>query len=81
MPTIHFFFVGTHFKTSWDSKGMANSFGSGFPIGAGSVLLAGDSKGDTLPWQVESNGGQSPPWQEESSETGGFVAHDLARKV
>ena len=29
MPINHFPFVGTHFKTSWESKGMANSFGPG----------------------------------------------------
>ena len=45
MPTKHFPFMGTHFKTSWDSKGIAFPFGSGFPIGAGSTLLAGDSRG------------------------------------
>ena len=92
MPTNHFSFVGTHFKTSWDSKGMANSFGSGFPIGAGNALLAGESKGDSVPLAVVSKGGGAalaggiqwragPPWQEESNETGGFVAHDFVRKV
>ena len=57
-----------------------------------SALLAEDSKGDTLPWQwfpraaalpwrEASNGGQRLPRQEESNETGGFVAHDFVRKV
>ena len=71
---------------------MENSFGSGFPIGAGSALLAGESKGDRVPLAVVSkgggaalvgdiHGGQRPSWHEESKETGGFVAHDFARKV
>ena len=79
-------------KRIWDSKGMANSFGSYVSNRGESALLAGESKGDTLPWQwfpkaaalpwrVESNGGKCPPWQEESNETGGFVAHDFAGKV
>ena len=32
-------------------------------------------------WQEESKGGQRPSWQEESNETGGFVAHDFVCKV
>lgn len=81
MPTNHFPFVGTHFKTSWDSKEMANSFGSGFPMGARAPCWLGNPKGTAFPWQEASNGGQCPPWQEESNETGGFVAHDFVRKV
>ena len=95
---------------------MANSFGSGFPIGArapcwlripkgtavspaGSV---GASKclrhfevatGDPHPLAVVPKGGSAAfgrrnpkegsalKWQEESNETGGFVAHDFAHKV
>ena len=38
-------------------------------------------KAAELPWREASNGGQRPPWQEESNETGGFVAHDFVRKV
>ena len=45
-----------------------------------SALLAEDSKGDTLPWQGFPKAA-ALPWQEESNETGGFVAHDFARKV
>ena len=56
------------------------------------ALLAEDSKGDRVPLAVASKGGSAalageiqrraePSWQEESNETGGFVAHDLARKV
>ena len=78
---ILFLFVGTHFKTSWDSKGMANSFGSGFPIGARAPCWQWFPKAAELPWREASNGGQHPPWPEESNETGGFVAHDFARKV
>lgn len=73
--------MGTHFKTSWDSNGMANSFGSGFPMGARAPCWLGNPKGTAFPWQETSNGGQCPPWQEESNETGGFVAHDFVRKV
>ena len=69
MPTNHFPFVGTHFKTGWESKGTAVLLALGHPIGAGSALLAYGYKGDTL------------PWQEASNETGGFVAHDFVRKV
>ena len=54
--------------------------------------MAGESKGDSVPLAVVSKGGGAalaggiqwragPPWQEESNETGGFVAHDFARKV
>ena len=50
MPTNHFSFVGTHFKTSWDSKGMAIPLALGHPIGARSTLLAGESKGDSVPF-------------------------------
>ena len=45
MPINHFPFVGTHFKTGWDSKGMAVPLALGNPIGAGSALLAVVSKG------------------------------------
>ena len=85
-------FVGTHFKTGWDSKGTAVPLALGHPIGAGSALLAGESKGDSVPLAVVSKGGRAalaggiqrraePSWQEESNETRGFVAHDFARKV
>ena len=43
--------------------------GVGFPIGARSPCWPGIPKGTAF------------PWPEESKETGGFVAHDLARKV
>ena len=92
MPINHFPFVGTHFKTSWESKGTAVPLARGHPIGAGSALLAGESKGDGVPLAVVSKGGSAalaggiqrraePSWQEESNETRGFVAHDFARKV
>ena len=38
-------------------------------------------KAAALPWREESKGGQHSPWQEESNETRGFVAHDFSRKV
>lgn len=84
--------MGTHFKTGWDSKGMAVPLARDHPIGAWSALLAGESKGDSVPFAVVSKGGSAalaggiqwraePSWREESNETGGFVAHDFARKV
>ena len=57
MPTNHFSFVGTHFKTHLGFQRDGNSFGSGFPIGARSALLAEDSKGDSVPLAVVSKGG------------------------
>ena len=71
---------------------MANSFGSGSSNRGESALLAGESKGDSVPLAVVSKGGGAalaggiqrraePFWQEESKETGGFVAHDFAGKV
>lgn len=44
-----FLFVGTHFKTGWDSKGTAVPLALDHPIGARSALLDGDSKGDSVP--------------------------------
>ena len=44
-----FLFVGTHFKTGWDSKGTAVPLALGHPIGARSAPLDGDSKGDSVP--------------------------------
>ena len=76
-----FLFVGTHFKTGWDSKGMAIPLALGYPIGARAPCWQGNPKGTAFPWQEASNGGQRPPWQEESNETGGFVAHDFVCKV
>ena len=54
--------------------------------------MDGESKGDSVPMAVVSKGGGAalaggiqrraePFWQEESNETGGFVAHDFAGKV
>ena len=48
-------------KRIWDSKGMANSFGSGFPIGARAPCWQGNPKGTAYPWQEASNGGQRLP--------------------
>ena len=59
MPINHFPFVGTHFKTSWESKGTAVPLARGHPIGAGSALLAGESKGDGVPLAVVSKGGSA----------------------
>ena len=81
MPTNHFPIVGIPFKTSWDSKGMAFPFGSGSSNRGESTLLAGESKGDSVPLAGGIQWRAGPPWQEESNETGGFVAHDFAGKV
>ena len=92
MPTIHFFFVGTHSKTHLGFQRDGKFLWLWVSNRGESALLAEDSKGDTLPWQwfpkaavlpwrEASNGGQRPTWQEESNETGGFVAHDFAGKV
>ena len=92
MPTNHFPFVGTHFKTGWESKGMANSFGPGAsnrggerPVGWGfqrdSVSLAVVSKGGSAALAGGIQRRAEPSWREESNETGGFVAHDFAGKV
>ena len=54
-----FLFVGTHFKTSWDSKGMAIPLARGHPIGARNALLAGESKGGSVPLAVVSKGGSA----------------------
>ncbi len=79
--TNHFPFVGTYFKTGWDSKGTAVPLALGHPIGAGGALLAEVSKGDGVPLAVVSKGGGAalasgiqrraePSWREESKETG-----------
>ena len=81
MPTIHFFFVGTHSKTHLGFQRDGKFLWLWVSNRCESALLAEDSKGDTLPWREASNGGQRPTWQEESKETGGFVAHDFAHKV
>lgn len=56
---LTFLFVGTHFKTSWDSKGMAFPFGSGSSNRGERALLAGESKGDSVPLAVVSKGGRA----------------------
>ena len=87
-----FSICGYSFQNGLGFQRDGDSFGSGFPIGAGAPCWMGNPKGTAspwqwfpkaaaLPWRVESNGGKCPPWQEESNETGGFVAHDLACKV
>ena len=75
------FICGYSFQNEQGFQRDGNSFGSGFPIGAGSALLAEDSKGDSVPLAGGIQWRAGPPWQEESNETGGFVAHDFARKV
>ena len=46
-------------KRIWDSKGTAVPLALGHPIGAGSTLLAGESKGDSVPVAVVSKGGSA----------------------
>ena len=50
-----FSICGYSFQNELGIQRDGSSFGSGFPIGVGSALLAEDSKGDTLPWREESN--------------------------
>lgn len=87
-----FSICGYSFQNELGFQRDGNSFGSGFPIGARASCWLGNPKGTAFPWQwfpkaaalpwrVEFNGGPGPSWQEESNETGGFVAHDFARKV
>ena len=59
MPTNHFPFVGTHFKTHLGFQRDGNAFGSGFPIGARSALLVYGYKGDRVPLAVVSKGGSA----------------------
>lgn len=72
--------MGTHFKTGWDSKGMAIPLAQGHPIGARAPYWQGNPKGTEYPWRWFPKAA-ALPWQEESNETGGFVAHDFVRKV
>ena len=65
-----FSLCGYSFQNELGFQRDGNSFGSGFPIGArASCWLGNPMEGSAL------------KWQEESNETGGFVAHDFARKV
>ena len=43
-----FLFVGTHFKTGWDSKGMAIPLALGYPIGARAPCWLMDPKGTAV---------------------------------
>ena len=77
-----FLFVGTHFKTHLGFQRDGSSFGSGSsnrgeerPVGWG-FQRGQRSLGGRHPME-----GSALKWQEESNETGGFVAHDLVCKV
>ena len=76
-----FFLCGYSVQNEPEFQRDSSSFGSGFPIGVGSALLAGESKGDRVPLAGGIQWRAGPPWQEASNETGGFVAHDFVRKV
>ena len=86
-----FSICGYSFQNGLGFQRDGNSFGSGFPIGARAPCWQGNPKGTAFPWQWFPKGTAFPwrwfskaaelPWQEESNETGGFVAHDFARKV
>lgn len=54
-----FFLCGYSFQNELGFQRDGNSFGAGFPIGAGSALLAGESKGDRVPLAVVSKGGDA----------------------
>ena len=76
-----FSICGYSFQNKLGFQRDGNSFDSGFPIGARSALLAGESKGDSVPLAVVSKGGSAalaggiqrraePSWREESKEIG-----------
>ena len=71
---------GYSFQNGLGFQRDGSSFGSGFPIGTRAPCWLGNPKGTEYPWQWFPKAA-ALPWQEESNETGGFVAHDLARKV
>ena len=52
-----FFICGYSFQNELGFQRDGSSFGLGHPIGAGSALLAGVSKGDSVPFAVVSKGG------------------------
>ena len=52
-----FSICGYSFQNELGFQRDGSSFGAGFPIGAGSTLLAGESKGDSVPLAVVSKGG------------------------
>ena len=54
-----FFLCGYSVQNEPEFQRDSSSFGSGFPIGVGSALLAGESKGDRVPLAVVSKGGSA----------------------
>ena len=54
-----FSICGYSFQNELGFQRDGSSFGAGFPIGAGSTLLAGESKGDGVPLAVVSKGGSA----------------------
>ena len=54
-----FSICGYSFQNELGFQRDGSSFGAGFPIGAGSTLLAGESKGDSVPLAVVSKGGSA----------------------
>ena len=54
-----FSICGYSFQNELGIQRDGSSFGSGFPIGAGSALLAENSKGDRVPLAVVSKGGSA----------------------
>ena len=75
-----FFICGYSFQNELGFQRDGDSFGPGFPIGARAPCWLGNPKGTVFPWQWFPKAA-ALPWQEESNETGGFVAHDFVRKV
>ena len=93
MPINDFSFVGTHFKTHLGIQRDGDSFGPGSsnrggerPVGWG-FQRGQRSLGSGFQRRRRCLGGWNPKegsalkWQEESNETGGFVAHDFVCKV
>ena len=50
---------GYSFQNELGFQRDSKSFGSGFPIGVRNALLAGESKGDSVPLAVVSKGGSA----------------------
>ena len=75
-----FSLCGYSFQNELGFQRDGDSFGPGFPIGARAPCWQRIPKGTAFPWQWFPKAA-ALPWQEESNETGGFVAHDFVRKV
>ena len=76
-----FFLCGHSFQNKLGFQRDSSSFGSYVSNRGESTLLAVVSKGGSAALAGGIQRRAEPSWREESNETGGFVAHDFARKV